>query len=831
MEYDFVELEKKWQKHWDDAELFACDVEDSANKYYCLMMWPYPSGTLHVGHGRNYVIGDVLVRYKLMQGYNVLSPMGWDSLGLPAENAAIKTGVHPKQWTEQTIALMKKQFREWGLGYDWNRETASCDPVYYRWTQWLFLKFFEKGLAFRKEAPVNWCPSCATVLANEQVVGGICERCESVVEMKELEQWFFKITDYAERLLAGLDNLPGWPDRVLAMQREWIGRSEGADVVFKIIDPPEGIDEDMIVFTTRPDTLFGATFMVLAPEHRLSRELSAANGLGEEFKEYFAGFVKDRARDRYMVETEKKGFNTGAFAINPVNGEKIPIWVANYVLMEYGTGAIMAVPAHDERDFEFARKYNILVRVVIQPEGEKLDGDTMDEAYFGDGTVVNSAHFDGMSVPECMEKITEWLDGKGAGKPAIEYRLRDWLISRQRYWGCPIPVIYCDKCGIIAVPEDDLPVILPDDVEFKPGGESPLAANPYYNNAKCPACGGKARREIDTMDTFVDSSWYFLRYLFPEDEEKAFGSKTANAWLPVDQYVGGVEHAILHLMYARFFTMVLNDLGLVGFEEPFRNLFTQGMICKSGKKMSISAGNVVNPGPLVEKFGADTLRLYLLFIGPPVKDAVWDDRAIQGCHRFIKRLWDTVYEKKDLISGLGNEPPKLEETKGNLRDVVVRTHQTIKKFTEDVEGAFHFNTAIARVMELLNDVRNIPVEDMKDARAPVVMRFALRTAVNLMAPLIPHAAEELWQAVGGTDETVFKAGWPAFDEEATKTDTVEIPIQVKGRLRSKIVVDRDTPQEELEKLALADAKIIRYIEGKVVRKVIVIPNRLVNIVV
>ena len=691
--YSFDKIEKKWQKYWNDTKLFEVDVKSEKQKYYCLVMFPYPSGKLHVGHGRNYIIGDAVTRYKIMRGLNTLSPIGWDAFGLPAENAAIKEGLHPKASTLNNIDVMKYQLNQWGIGYDWSRELTSCLPDYYKWTQWIFLKLFEKGLAYKKKAAVNWCPSCNTVLANEQVVGGACERCETPVEEKDLEQWFFKITDYAQRLLDDIEKLEHWPERVKIMQKNWIGKSTGVEIHF----PLEGSKEFLSCYTTRVDTIFGATYMVLAPEHPMIEELTAEVDNKGEINNFIKRLRAQSKQDRAAAEVEKEGIFTGRHVINPVNNRKIPLWIANYVLMEYGTGAVMAVPAHDQRDFEFAKKYSLPIEVVIDNPEEHLKVNEMERAYEDEGVLVNSGQFNGLGNIQAMEKIADWMQDTKIGKRSAHFKLRDWLISRQRYWGAPIPIIYCGKCGLVPVPEKDLPVLLPEAVEFKPYGQSPLAGVNEFVNVKCPKCKTLARRETDTMDTFVDSSWYYLRYLSPKDDKEPFDSEIVNKWLPVDQYIGGIEHAILHLLYSRFITKVMCDLGYVNFEEPFENLFTQGMIIKDGAKMSKSKGNVVSPDDLIKKYGADTMRLYTLFIGPPEKDAEWNDRAVEGSYRFLSRLWRLIDAVKDI-----KEP-------GKERSLERKTHQTIKKVTDDMEGDFKFNTAISAVMELVNDAYAIPV--------------------------------------------------------------------------------------------------------------------------
>jgi leucyl-tRNA synthetase len=820
--YDFKNIEPKWQRFWDQQKLFHVDEKDTRNKYYCLVMFPYPSGDLHVGHGRNYIIGDAVVRYKLMHGANVLSPMGWDAFGLPAENAAIKSNVHPKTWTLKNIKRMKEQLYQWGCGYDWSREVTACLADYYKWTQWVFLKLYEKGLAYRKLGAVNWCPSCQTVLANEQVTGGECERCGTKVTDKDLEQWFFKITDYAPRLLDDIALLKYWPGRVRIMQENWIGKSSGVQIDF----PVDGSLEKLTCYTTRLDTIFGATYMVLAPEHPAISNLimTAAN------KSQIQAFIqKARAQskaDRACAEVEKEGVFTGRYVINPVNQKRIPLWIANYVLMEYGTGAVMAVPAHDQRDFEFAKKYKLPVEIVISsPDAQTPSSpEKLNEAYEGDGKMVNSSQFDGMDNRIAMEHIADWMHTKKIGRRAVHYRLRDWLISRQRYWGAPIPIIYCDKCGVVPVPENSLPVLLPDDVKFKPTGDSPLKDVPEFVNCKCPKCKGAARRETDTMDTFVDSSWYYLRYLTPLDHKKAFDTDIVNKWLPVDQYIGGVEHAILHLLYSRFIIKVFYDMGLVGFKEPFERLFTQGMIIKDGAKMSKSKGNVVSPDKLIEEYGADTVRLYTLFIGPPEKDADWSDRGVEGAFRFLNRVWRLV----DRVSGLAGErvnelagQPANPQT-GELQNLRRKTHQTIKKVTSDIENGFYFNTAIASIMELVNETyQNLAAPQAKEA---------VETIVLLLAPFAPHICEELWQRLGHKPG-IFKNPWPQHNPEFIQTDVVTIVVQVNGKVRSKLDVPASTTEEELKKAVLADEKTKTWIGTKPVRKIIVVPKKLINIVV
>ncbi len=814
--YPFKKIETKWQKYWRKIGLFKMDLESPKPKYYCLMMFPYPSSALHVGHGRNYIIGDVVARFMMMKGFNVLTPMGWDAFGLPAENAAIKDGVHPKTSTLRNISQMKKQLNVWGTGYDWSREVTSCLPDYYKWTQWIFLKLFDAGLAFKKKAAVNWCPACLTVLANEQVIVGKCERCDTQVMEKKLEQWFFKITAYSQRLLDDLTKLKSWPERVRIMQQNWIGRSEGVRIDFPIV----GSDEALSCFTTRVDTIYGATYMVLAPGHpHIERLVEDAPN-----KDDILSFI-ERVREQNIVarseaEVEKEGIFTGRFVINPVNNRQIPLWIANYVLMEYGTGAVMAVPAHDQRDFEFAKKYNLPIEVVIDNPEKSLNAQTMQQAYINDGIMVNSEPFNGLDNREAVEEIADFMEEKKIGKRAIHYRLRDWLISRQRYWGAPIPIIYCKNCGEIAVSEQDLPVLLPEKVEFKPQGESPLKQVGSFVNARCPKCKGKAIRETDTMDTFVDSSWYYLRYLTPKNRKRPFETEIVNKWLPVDQYIGGVEHAIMHLLYSRFITKVFYDLGLVDFDEPFKRLFTQGMIIKDGAKMSKSKGNVVSPDALIAKYGADTVRLYTLFIGPPEKDAEWNDRGVEGSWRFLNRAWRLAEQLKAKSLKLKAKKTKTAE---NLRR---KTHQTIKKVTEDLEREFHFNTAISAIMELVNETYKAQEQDVD----LVAIKEAVETTVILLSPLVPHIAEEMWQRLG-KENSIFRLPWPTYDREIIQAEEILIVVQINGKVRAKITVPYDIEEEELKKLILQDERVARWIEGKTPKRFLVVPKKLVSIVV
>ncbi len=837
--YPFGEIEAKWQDYWEEQGLFHTDATSAEDKYYCLMMFPYPSGTLHVGHGRNYIIGDAVARYKKMRGLRVLTPMGWDAFGLPAENAAIKSGTHPRESTLQNIALMKAQLRSWGCCYDWEREVTSCLPDYYKWTQWLFLKFYERGLAYKKEAAVNWDPVDQTVLANEQVLpDGTADRSGAVVEKKMLSQWFFKITDYAQRLLDDLEQLDGWPERVKSMQENWIGRSEGARLNFTLVPREDGVADTSDVvpcFTTRVDTIYGCTYMVLAPEYPGIAEM--VQGLPEE--KSVMDFVQQAGRLSSIERTtegDKNGVFTGRYVVNPYNGEQIPLWVGDYVLLEYGTGAVMAVPAHDTRDWAFAKKYKLPIRLSIQNPDQTLNVDEMEDAYVDDGIVVDSPPFSGMPNREAIPKMAAYAEEKGFGGPVIQYRLRDWLISRQRYWGAPIPIIYCDDCGMVPVPESDLPVLLPEDVEFKPSGESPLKSCAAFTQVDCPQCGKPARRESDTMDTFVDSSWYFFRYLSARDDTKAIDTELCDNWLPVDQYIGGIEHAILHLMYARFFTKAIHDLGLIHFEEPFKQLFTQGMITKRSEKdgqlykMSKSKGNVVSPEELIREYGADTVRLYTLFIGPPEKEAEWNDAGVEGAFRFLRRLWRRVYEHRDLLRDAKTLQPDLQHMQQPERDLYRKLHESIRRITRDLEGDFHFNTAIAQIMELMNAADDIKVNNNSSDQVRAVFRETMETIVVLISPFAPHIAEELWQELGRAP-SILQTEWPRVNEAALHRAQMEIVLQVNGKLRGRIMVGAEADQAAIEQEALADPQVQKWIEGKTVRKVIVVPGRLVNIAV
>ncbi|ACV64037.1 leucyl-tRNA synthetase [Desulfofarcimen acetoxidans DSM 771] len=823
--YNFEEIESKWQKIWAGNDQYATADFSERPEYYCLEMFPYPSGNLHMGHVRNYSIGDVVARFKSMRGFDVLHPMGWDAFGLPAENAAIKHGnMHPADWTFANIDNMRTQLKQLGLSYDWNREVATCHPGYYKWTQWLFLQLYHHNLAYKKYAAVNWCPSCATVLANEQVKEDGCERCGTTVEKKNLDQWFFKITDYAERLLADLDKLPGWPEKVKIMQRNWIGRSEGAELTFQVKDSQESIT----VYTTRPDTVFGVSCMVLAPEHPLVEKLIAGTEQERQVKDFVAKMRALSDADRTSDEAEKIGVLTGACCINPFNGDQVPIMVANYVLLEYGTGCVMGVPAHDQRDFEFAAKYKLPVKVVIQPAGESLDPAKMQRAYVDEGFLVNSGQFDGMGSSDAIRAITAFAEEKGIGSGKVNFRLRDWLISRQRYWGVPIPIIYCEQCGNVPVPEKDLPVMLPYDVQFKPAGRSPLADREEFVHTVCPSCGGPARRETDTMDTFVCSSWYFYRYTSPRDEARAWDKAKADRWMPVDQYIGGVEHAILHLLYARFFAKVFYDLKLISAEEPFENLLTQGMVLKEGAKMSKSKGNVVSPEEIIKRYGADTARLFILFAAPPERDLEWSDQGVEGSYRFLNRVWRLV---TPLAADLLKAPVKPEgEVSGVHKEMRRLSHYTIKKVTEDIEERFNFNTAVSAIMELVNGLYHYRDKLAEPDRDPAVMREAIEALLVLLSPFAPHLAEELWSGIGHKD-SVHAQPWPVYEPEALVEDEIEIVVQINGKVRDRLSVPANLSAASMQEYVLQQPKIISLTAGKEVKKIIPVPGKLVNIVV
>ncbi|MCX7694394.1 MAG: leucine--tRNA ligase [Caloramator sp.] len=819
--YDFEGIEKKWQEKWLQNNNFHGEDFSEKEKYYMLVMFPYPSGKLHMGHVRNYSIGDVIARFKRMQGYNVLHPIGFDAFGLPAENAAIKHGIPPKDWTISNMAEMEDQLKRLGFSYDWQREVKTCLPEYYKWTQWMFLQMYKNGLAYKKKSFVNWCPSCETVLANEQVVNGECERCGTPVGKKNLEQWYFKITDYAERLLNDIERLKGWPDKVKIMQENWIGKSTGALIDFKI----EGREDKITVFTTRPDTVFGVTYIVLAPEHPLVQEISKGTEYELQVKDFVNKMQFVNEVTRTSSDLEKEGVFTGAYAVNPANGERIPILTANYVLLDYGTGAVMAVPAHDERDFDFAKKYNLPIKVVINPEGDVLNPDTMSNAFTEDGIMCNSNQFDGMKNREAYNKIIDYLKEKGAGDFKVNYRLRDWLISRQRYWGAPIPIVYCEKCGEVPVPEEQLPVLLPEDVVFTGKGESPLTTSESFMNTTCPKCGGKAIREKDTMDTFVCSSWYFLRYTDATNENKAFDYEKAKYWMDVDQYVGGVEHAILHLLYSRFFTKALYDFKISPVDEPFKNLLTQGMVLKDGAKMSKSKGNIVSPEEIIKQYGADTARLFIMFAAPPERDLEWSDQGVEGCFRFLNRVWRLVDELKDRCKTTSTiDLQQLTKEDKEMRRIL---HSVVKKVTEDITERFNFNTAISATMELVNSLYQYKEkENAKDE----ILKEAVEKLILILAPFVPHITEELWEMIG-KEGSVHEQMWPTYDIEALKQDEIEIVVQINGKLRGKISVSPAASQEEVLLIAKSDEKIKQSLEGKQIVKEIVVPGKIVNIVV
>jgi leucyl-tRNA synthetase len=819
------DVEAKWQKIWAKENSFGTDINRQKPEYYVLEMFPYPSGNLHMGHVRNYSIGDVVARFKKMHGYNVLHPMGWDAFGMPAENAAIKNGIHPAKWTADNITNMRRQQQEMGLSYDWEREVTTCNPDYYKWTEWLFLLFYDMGLAYKKKAAVNWCDECNTVLANEQVEDGRCWRCDSPVVKKELSQWFFSITKYADRLLADLSELKGWPERVKTMQENWIGRSTGAEFSFEV----PAIGEKISVYTTRHDTICGVTYIVLAPEHPLVPRLIAGKP-NEASVQAFVDKVRNLSEiNRTSTDTEKEGLFTGSYAVHPISGEQVPIWVANYVLFEYGTGAVMGVPAHDQRDWEFASKYGLDKRMVIKPSIGPFATDfaSWKAAYDGPGDMVNSGEFDGLSSEAGKEAVASWLEKKGIGKRRVNYRLRDWLISRQRYWGAPIPIIYCDKCGTVPVPKEDLPVMLPENVKFDAGTVSPLATVEEFVNCKCPKCGGPGRRETDTMDTFICSSWYYIRYTDARNAAQVFESAKANYWMPVDLYIGGIEHAILHLLYSRFFTKVLRDAGLVNVSEPFKNLLTQGMVIKDGAKMSKSKGNVVSPEEIIGRYGADTARLFILFASPPERDLEWSDQGVEGAARFLNRLWRIVAYYQPMVRSAKDkyDHTALDKAEKDLRRVL---HATIKKVSDDISERFNFNTAISATMELVNAMYLF--REQVEKPNPGLMREVVTNLLRLLAPFAPHITEELWHETVGKG-SVHNQAWPEFDAEATKVDELEIVLQINGKVRDKIVVPVGLNAKELEAVAFGQDKVKAMIAGKTVVKVICVPQKLVNIVV
>ncbi len=831
MKYNPQEIEAKWQGYWEKNHSFECSHNDSRPKYYCLEMFPYPSGNIHMGHVRNYSIADVVAHFKRMQGFNVLHPIGWDAFGLPAENAAIKHGIHPAKWTFANIDNMRSQLKRLGFSYDWRRELATCTPEYYRWEQEFFLDFLERDLVYRKKAPQNWCPTCNTVLANEQVVDGICWRCDSAVEQKELTQWFVRITAYAEELLADLEKLEGgWPDRVITMQRNWIGKSIGAEVRFAVDGDVSGRDEGLTVFTTRQDTVFGATFMSIAAGHPLLAELIKGTEKEAEVAAFAQKILNMNKAELSSETLEKEGMFTGRYCINPFTGAKMPIWVANFVLAEYGTGAVMAVPAHDQRDFEFARKYALPIRVVIQPEGEKLDPTTMTAAVPDAGTMVDSGEFDGLPNEEGKIKVADWLEAKGLGKRTVNWRLRDWNISRQRYWGAPIPVIYCESCGMVPEKKENLPVVLPLDVVTHSDGRSPLPDTPAFYECICPKCGQKARRETDTMDTFVESSWYFLRYTAPDKTDGPFDPEAMSYWSPVDQYIGGVEHAILHLLYARFFVKALRDCGRVKHGEPFANLLTQGMVLMGGAKMSKSKGNTVEPSEMIAKYGADTVRLFCLFAAPPERDFDWTDSGIEGSFRFVNRLWRLAEDLSGKIPALeAGAATAADAGHPKAKELRRKEHATIKKAGEDISNRFQFNTAIAAVMELVNLMYLVKDELLEDEGGRRCLASALSSTLTLLFPITPHLCEEIRADLGFTEPLVDRT-WPEYAEEALARDLLTIVVQINGKLRGKLEVPADTPEEDVKAKALAEPNTTKHLEGLTVRKVVLVPGKLVNIV-
>ncbi len=816
------EIEKKWQKVWEENKAFKTPDNSDKPKYYALSMFPYPSGKLHMGHVRNYTITDVIARYKKMNGFNVLHPMGWDSFGLPAENAAMKHGANPETWTDENIAYMTKQLKMLGLSYDWDREVTTCKPDYYKWTQWLFLQLYKKGLAYKKEAAVNWCEECGTVLANEQVIDGKCWRCDHVVEKKYLSQWFLKITDYAEVLLEDLDKLPGWGDNVKTMQANWIGKSQGALLRFKVKEIP---GMEVPVYTTRPDTVYGITYLVVAPEYKDIEKLTTPENKAA-VEEYRANARKMTEIERLSTERVKTGVPLGTHCINPFNGEEFPLWTADYALVEYGTGAVMAVPTHDTRDFDFAKKYNLPMKVVI--ENPENPSDCKDEAYTEPGIMVNSDEFNGMKNEEAKKAITEKAVREGFGEFKTQYRLRDWLVSRQRYWGAPIPVVYCEKCGIQPVPEDQLPVMLPKDVDFSVVGKSPITTSKTFVETTCPCCGGPARRETDTMDTFVCSSWYYLRYSDAKNADKPFDRELVNKWLPVDQYVGGIEHAILHLLYSRFFTKALRDLGLLDFDEPFKNLLTQGMVLKDGSKMSKSKGNTVDPDEIFENYGADTARLFILSDSPPARDFDWSDAGVEGCYKFLNRVWRLI------SSNAGNITLdyKLEfPLKKENDDLVRKVHMAIKGISIDIANDFQFNTVISKYRELVNAIYDWQGKKSQlDNEDKQVVSFAILSLIKLMSPVAVHLTEEAWHELGAKT-SIHEEEWPKWDENLAKASSITLIVQVNGKLKDKIEADEALNEEELKALALESPKVKELTEGKTIVKTIVVPKKLVNIVV
>jgi leucyl-tRNA synthetase len=832
MEYDPQAIEKKWQARWNADHAFEAYADPSKPKYYALEMLPYPSGTMHMGHMRNYTIGDVVARFHRMRGFHVIHPMGWDAFGLPAENAAIQRGIHPREWTLSNIASFKRVLLRFGFSYDWRREISTCEPEYYHWNQWLFLRMLEKGIAYRKRSRVNWCPECATVLANEQVVNGCCWRHEdTLVEVKEIEQWFLRITQYSNELLDALDQLEGgWPERVLTMQRNWIGKSRGTRLRFSVNDFPGTSIE---VFTTRVDTVYGASALILAPEHPLVEKLIAGVEGHAAIEENLQKLRRRTTKAADIATAEKEGFFTGRYATNPFSGEKIPIWVGNFVLMEYGTGAVQCVPAHDERDFEFAAKYGLAIPIVVQPEtGPQLTNETLHAAYVEHGKLVNSGPYTGLSSDDAIEKMSADAEAGGFGRGETIFRLKDWGISRQRYWGTPIPIIYCGKCGMVPVPDSDLPVVLPPMAKFSGLGESPLASVPEFVNVKCPKCGGAARRETDTMDTFVDSSWYFYRYADPHNQKAPFDPALVRYWLPVDQYIGGIVHAILHLLYTRFFCKLMRDLGLVNHDEPVKRLFTQGLVLKGGTAMSKSKGNVVGAEEMAEQYGCDTGRLYTLFAAPPEKDLEWSEQAIEGCARFLQRVYRLVAhraERLNAVRAISGAAVSLDSATPKEKILLRKAHQVLRRVTHDFETRWHFNSAIALLMELINEIHD--QEPLEDGVRPEIEKAVFELLILMLNPMVPHLSEELWEMLGHSGDTLAHAPWPKFVPELAAEDQVEIVVQFSGRVKARLLVEAGLDKENLEKRVLADAKVKQLLDGQRIVKVIAVPDKLVNIVV
>lgn len=823
-EYNPQKIEEKWQEIWNKKQVFRSEGSSDKKKFYCLEMYPYPSGRIHMGHVRNYAIGDVISRFKRMNGLDVIHPIGWDALGMPAENAAIREGIHPQKWTMDNISHMKAQLRSLGFSYDWEREVNTCLPDYYKWNQWIFLRMLERGLAYRKKRWVNWCPKCQTTLANEQVVTGKCWRCDAEVELRDMEQWFLKITEYAQELISGHDKLEKWPEHVLVMQKNWIGKSTGAYVSFPVCGSSESID----VFTTRVDTIYGATFLALSPAHPMSLPLTAGAEDEGQLHDWIQKRIKEQQIRRDPAEVEKQGVDTGKKAVNPYTGEEIPIWIANYILMEYGTGAVMAVPAHDQRDFEFAHTYGLPIRIVISPEGASPEGEP-EEAFEGKGILVNSDQFSGLASDKAMEEMAGFAEEKNFGKKSTLFRLRDWGISRQRYWGTPIPVIYCQKCGIVGVPDEDLPVTLPSKVEFTGEEGSPLEKAESFVNTTCPRCQEPARRETDTMDTFVDSSWYYFRYCSPREEKKPFRPEDADYWMPVDLYIGGVEHAIMHLIYARFFCRVLRDLGLSGTDEPFPHYLAQGMVTKDGVAMSKSKGNVVDPDDMVQQYGADTLRLFILFASPPDKEFAWNEKGIEGSFRFLNRIWSFYLENLGLFDSKDFPQKNNEGTNPSVLRVMTKMHQTIKKVTDDIGKRYHLNTAISFIMEFFNMIKAEKGILYQDGNGRHVMRESMEALLLLLSPFAPHVCEELWQRIG-KKEILIRTPWPEFDSDMATEERVTIVVQINGKLRDKFEMERGLPENRVKEMALDLERIKLMIGEKNAKKIIYVKDKLVNIV-